>query len=242
MHICISTLFTHESTLDRIIYWMGRFDVNFWEVIDERPNELEDRTISAYLSIAKLKGLRFNVHSIFDPLSYCDLWLERLKRTIEMASPLRPSYVVIHLPKVPGLDEAIDSLEKLSSFASRYGTSILVENCTFKESNYFNSIDDFNYLFSTCADKRIGMCLDIGHAGINGEIDIYMKSFPDRIKEIHLHDNDGKRDLHLPLGSGSIPWYRIVDRFVKSGYDGLLTLECKFGIEDSLEKLTKCLV
>ena len=41
---------------------------------------------------------------------------------------------------------------------------------------------------------------------------------------VHLHDNDGHRDLHLPIGTGRIDWDRFIPR-LKGVYDGTVTME-----------------
>ena len=41
---------------------------------------------------------------------------------------------------------------------------------------------------------------------------------------IHLHDNDGQRDLHLPMGTGIIDWDALI-KTLKRIYDGTITLE-----------------
>jgi sugar phosphate isomerase/epimerase len=45
---------------------------------------------------------------------------------------------------------------------------------------------------------------------------------------VHLSENDGSRDQHLPLGAmpkGDIDWPARVARLKASGYDGTISLE-----------------
>jgi len=45
------------------------------------------------------------------------------------------------------------------------------------------------------------------------------------LKEIHLHDNDGNQDAHLPVGQGNID-FAVLFAFLRDvGQDPLLTLE-----------------
>ena len=39
-----------------------------------------------------------------------------------------------------------------------------------------------------------------------------------------MHDNDGLRDLHLPLGVGNIDWHKLI-AYLKKIYNGTITLE-----------------
>jgi sugar phosphate isomerase/epimerase len=50
---------------------------------------------------------------------------------------------------------------------------------------------------------EMGMCLDIGHANTMGQIPELMKMAP-RFVNMHVHDNMGETDQHLPLGNGNI--------------------------------------
>ena len=56
-------------------------------------------------------------------------------------------------------------------------------------------------------DPRLGVCLDIGKAhaySLTPVID-WITALGERITCVHLHDNDGSADQHLPLGQGTIP-------------------------------------
>ena len=40
---------------------------------------------------------------------------------------------------------------------------------------------------------------------------------------MHLHDNHGKRDEHLPIGEGNIHWKKLMNSL--SGYKGTMVTE-----------------
>ncbi|MCX6770004.1 MAG: TIM barrel protein [Candidatus Micrarchaeota archaeon] len=52
----------------------------------------------------------------------------------------------------------------------------------------------------------------------------YLAQFKKKIVHVHLHDNNRREDLHLPLGAGKIGVEKVV-RELKSFYDGTITLE-----------------
>ena len=39
-----------------------------------------------------------------------------------------------------------------------------------------------------------------------------MELFSGRIIHVHLHDNSGERDEHLPVGAGTVPWRRVLPK------------------------------
>ncbi|MGI6737238.1 MAG: sugar phosphate isomerase/epimerase family protein [Anaerovoracaceae bacterium] len=55
-------------------------------------------------------------------------------------------------------------------------------------------------------DPRARLCLDIGHAACSGTRPLadWIHVLAPWIGHVHLHSNDGRRDLHLPLGKGVI--------------------------------------
>lgn len=67
----------------------------------------------------------------------------------------------------------------------------------------------------------LSLTFDIGHYFCKGGHDIFLENF-ERVKNVHLHDNDLKSDLHLALGEG------LVDlNVIPKDYNGYMTIECR---------------
>jgi sugar phosphate isomerase/epimerase len=67
--------------------------------------------------------------------------------------------------------------------------------------------------------------IDTGHANLFGrKPEEFIEKFHTRLRHVHLNDNDGIRDLHIPMGTGSINWERLI-KLLKGYYDGTITLE-----------------
>lgn len=74
------------------------------------------------------------------------------------------------------------------------------------------------------------VCLDSGHALITGEdIPAMVDTLGSRIEVLHLHDNDGERDDHLPPYLGMLPFDDLMLALKKVGYAGNLNFEVHFG-------------
>ena len=80
-----------------------------------------------------------------------------------------------------------------------------------------NMFDDTPELLARVAEgmtdvPNFGVCLDIAHAFLS---DVFERSWADalqgHIRHIHINDNDGLEDLHLPIGSGKIDWSILKD-------------------------------
>jgi sugar phosphate isomerase/epimerase len=73
--------------------------------------------------------------------------------------------------------------------------------------------------------------LDSGHAKLErgyDRWDEYIERLGSKLVHVHLSDNDGTADQHLPLGSAprsTINWPEHIHKLKASGYDGTITLE-----------------
>jgi len=96
--------------------------------------------------------------------------------------------------------------------------------------------------------ERYGMLIDIGHFNIRTRThDYYRGKDPEeylrgagrRIIEIHVHDNDGKRDSHGPLGSGNADFEAVAKGLRAIGFDGVSTIEICPALHGSLPAESK---
>ncbi|MDP6964002.1 MAG: sugar phosphate isomerase/epimerase family protein [Planctomycetota bacterium] len=76
-------------------------------------------------------------------------------------------------------------------------------------------------------ERRVGICLDLGHANIEGDVAHELITALPRLDHIHLHDNDGIQDSHLCPGSGSINWRQVIDLLQENGFSGFAALELR---------------
>jgi len=81
---------------------------------------------------------------------------------------------------------------------------------------------------------EIGWCFDVGHANTTGTMDAFLEK-KHRFANIHIHDNMGKDDEHLPLGQGNIDWKRVFSAL--EGYGGNFVLEQDRGMPDALKSM-----
>jgi sugar phosphate isomerase/epimerase len=88
------------------------------------------------------------------------------------------------------------------------GLQLAIENSPQNTPEEFNEL--FDRLRSLKADSvaRVGMCLDIGHANLcastRNDFLRYVQRLDERVPiiHLHLHENRGDYDSHLPLFSG----------------------------------------
>ncbi|HJZ50314.1 MAG TPA: sugar phosphate isomerase/epimerase family protein [Roseiflexaceae bacterium] len=112
------------------------------------------------------------------------------------------------------------SFAELAELAEPQGIRMMVEH----PPEIGVSIGDIHTILD--ADARLGFHLDVGHANVGGDrLEGLLKAFGERLCHVHLSDNRGREDDHMPLGAGRIDWPRAIRLLKQSGYDGTITLE-----------------
>ncbi len=88
--------------------------------------------------------------------------------------------------------------------------------------------EDLCELIDTLDSPWVGLCWDTGHAHLM-RLDQHraIASLDDRLKVLHLADNDGTRDLHvMPFATlGGVDWKAVTDGLRDVGFAGAFTLE-----------------
>ena len=87
----------------------------------------------------------------------------------------------------------------------------------------------------------VGICLDFGHAHIDGDVVEAVETVSEHVIATHLHDNRGRSDDHLMPMDGTIDWAGALTAVQKIGYDGPLMFEvgAHGPAKDSLARLKK---
>ena len=87
----------------------------------------------------------------------------------------------------------------------------------------------------------VGICLDFGHAHIDGDVVEAVETVSEHVIATHLHDNGGRSDDHLMPMDGTIDWAGALTAVQKIGYDGPLVFEvgAHSPSKDSLARLKK---
>lgn len=114
------------------------------------------------------------------------------------------------------------------------GVSVAIENNTESRPDLLIS------LVSEVDDPFLGLCFDIGHQNIFSDLDAveWINRMSSRLMHIHLHDNDGVNDRHLPVGKGTIdfePFFEIL----QSKPDATISLEVEADMESKMADLRR---
>ena len=72
---------------------------------------------------------------------------------------------------------------------------------------------------------RTGICLDFGHAFLQGDVADTIETVAEHLITTHVHDNRGKKDEHLVPFDGNINWDLALMTMQKVGFDGTYLME-----------------
>jgi len=114
------------------------------------------------------------------------------------------------------------SIEELQRVATPLGVRIAVEVIP-NELSRAGSLVHFVEVDLEGLD--IGICLDLGHAHIDGDVVDAVETVSEHFVATHLHDNNGRSDDHLLPFGGTIDWPAALTAVQKVGYDGPFIFE-----------------
>jgi len=154
------------------------------------------------------------------PLSICEVErvrrieaMDELKRVIDVADDLPYARLTLHMggPRETAdprkRDAAFSTLEHLILHAHHAGVTICVENTT-------SEMGDPSYLRAFVDETRLTglrFNFDIGHAHLSDfpeeeRLEKSISPLRELVSSVHLHDNHGEKDEHLPPYDGTIDW------------------------------------
>ena len=252
MDFGISTHLFHEQTLDRehLVHVAAQgFDTI--EVFATRSH-FDYRDDAAVSRLAEWLGdTRLALHSIHAPIveamrggqwvgSYSIASSDEARRraavaeieaALAVATRVPYRYLVVHVgmpsaEKVPPGDNqpaaATRSVEAIVEAASRVNVRVALEvipNPLSAPATLVHLIED------QLEGLDVGICLDIGHANLLGDVGEAFETISGHLWTTHVHDNHGTRDEHLVPYAGSIDWDLAMMVSQKVGFDGVLMFE-----------------
>jgi sugar phosphate isomerase/epimerase len=217
----------------------------------ETLDALELAELAEIALVLHAEGLTCTIHAPFidlNPGSFerllRDITAQRFSQVLAAAEILSPAVMVFH----PGFDrwrygEATDRWLELSvplwsrvlARARGIGTVIAVENIFEEEPGTLKA------LLEALGDVNFRHCFDVGHWNLFKKVTMeqWFEALGGDIAEVHIHDNHGMRDEHLPPGEGAIDFERFFSLMERYAPEAAYTLEAhsKPHLERSLAAL-----
>lgn len=169
-----------------------------------------------------------------------------LMRACEAAAILGCEHVVLHPgPEREGrppeeeffqrMHHAAASLNRVASRCCDLGVHLLLENML--AHLMFGHVRDMMYLLGEIRSCDVGTCLDTGHAFLAREMNTVIQKLSGHLKMVHVNDNHGGWDEHLPPGEGAIDWPWVAGELRKWDFRGVLVLEISAGAGEPVEQV-----
>ncbi len=155
---------------------------------------------------------------------------------IAFAKAIGADLINIHIITGQGIESYAEALIPLIKYTKKAHLKLSIENTP------ISTPDNFNRLFHLFRKKKglsvdhVGMCFDLGHANLCSEtrndyirhLDLLDPEVP--IIHVHLHENYGDSDSHLPIFTGpsaeNDSGVRLfIERLKKRGFSGSIILE-----------------
>jgi len=177
---------------------------------------------------------------------------DRILKAIDISKEVGVKKIVIHVGTYldenynydieKSIEHNIKYLEPFVKKASESNILIAIENGTqmqkdepeFKYTTpYIDELIQIVEYYNKKYKKEVmGICFDFGHANV-GNLDIYneIKKIGNKLKVTHIHDNYGT-DSHNQPFDGTINWVDVRNALTDINYDGELTSEVRYTIEE----------
>lgn len=172
-------------------------------------------------------------------------------KSMKICAFLECKYIVVHgfkLVRCLGSEEAEwrrteEFLDFLAPMARELGITVCIENLYTGMGNHLiegpccnagkaaERIDRMNDKYGT---EVLGFCFDTGHANLVGlDMERFITTLGNRLKVLHIHDNDGIADLHqIPFtfaktreNKSSTDWEGFIRGLKNIGFQGTLSFE-----------------
>jgi sugar phosphate isomerase/epimerase len=216
-------------------------------VLDSIPPEEFERIGD----LMRNKGLSCTLHAPFLDLSSGALDAKilevsrlRFRQTMFAAEILKPRCVVFHTGfsshhyrnySEYWLRECIETWKEVIHHAEKLEQRIAVENVFDTDPSMLKRV------ISSIPHPLFGVCLDAGHINVFSDVSLeeWFSELGDNIFETHLHDNNGKHDEHIGIGTGNFDFKTFFKLLWSNGTRPLLTIEgcTQEAVEESMNYL-----
>ena len=228
-------------------------DFSLCEMIEDESEFNSDSYIEIakkYREAADEIGLTINqTHAPFkfknwdDADNFNNVIFPRLVRCLEISGILGAETVIvhpIHYNDNHGKEATFDLNMKLYGslipYCEKYGVKVAVENMWRRDPRRRHIIHDtcsqkeeFVEYIDTLNSEYMIACLDVGHVGLplqDDEAHDFVRALGhDRLKALHIHDNNYQEDDHILPYMGKMDWSELAKALGEIDYDGYFTYE-----------------
>jgi sugar phosphate isomerase/epimerase len=230
----ISTFCLHQEALTTVLDRISSISDHI-EIMDEGLHYLENSDLllsySTHFSIhAPCRGT--NIASLLEPIRRASIKVIEqcfsIAAEVNAGVVVHPGYFAWAEERTKAERQLVTSMADLTSLANEYSVQYFIEN-----------MGNWNYFFLKTPDELhlIGntpFALDVGHAHLNFCLAEFLR-LP--AGHYHLHDNDGKEDLHVSIGDGTIDFEPVMKAIQKNNVMPVIEVATFEGVLKSIQAL-----
>lgn len=166
-----------------------------------------------------------------------DLAMYRFLSAARLADQLGATHMVLHHGYTPKTTPPPQWLKRSIKFWREFLDKTPEHISIHLENHLEHDATLMSDLIAEVNSKRLDICLDIGHAHCCSAQTAtqWIDQLRDKIGYVHLHDNHGAKDEHLPLSQGTIPVADVCTALEEHAPDAIWAIETSpDGVEPSL--------
>lgn len=202
------------------------------------PNEIE-KQLKSYKNIKVC-----SMHGTFTDLCFGskdslirEVTKNRFEYSYEISRKLSCKHIVLHHGYVPGTSYPPNWVKRSKIFWDDFLRNKDEETVFYIENLLEHTPDLISEVVSTVDDRRLKICLDIGHAHCNSKTPVldWVKKLNKQIGFVHLHNNYGQQDEHLGFEKGTIDFLETCNALEEYAPDSIWGIETNIDdMEDSI--------
>lgn len=227
-----------ETQIQRV-YDAGfrHMDMNFWDWCHDPISPFRKDSWRSWVEGIAKKAQSLNVKftqahaDVYNFYTGDAARYEMYLRSIEGAAMLGIPWVTFHPSGHPdfspeteaqNIRDNIEYYKPLVEVAEKFKVGIALENL----SRRLSTAEHLNTMVDALDSPYVGICWDTGHAHIAGQPQAEsIRLMGKRLHALHIQDNDGITDQHMPPHFGTIEWAPLMDALREINYPGDFTFE-----------------
>lgn len=154
----------------------------------------------------------------------------KLRMAFDLIAVFQPQSIVCHLgfeenkhgyKQEKWFNNSLEGWQELLEIAERGQTPLMLEN------TYELTPQQLKEMLQALNSQHAGFCLDVGHTltFAKNRWQDWLPELEPWLGQLHLHDNAGDKDTHLPIGQGLFDFEGFVAYLKKRNLSPLMTLE-----------------
>jgi sugar phosphate isomerase/epimerase len=232
---CLETIRESGFSMIEVVFSPVHLDYTNRKAVQEAALHIEALGLEAYSFHAPFAD---DIDISSPDLTRREHALDEILRAVEAAALLGVHYFVIHPgpenAEIPSREERMlrienvcAVLERVAARCDELGIQCVLENKL--PHLMFGQSADLLWILACLEGNRVGACLDTGHAHLAGDLYALVYKMAPHLRLLHVHDNRGHGDDHLPPGDGRIDWTALLRELAAVQFNGSFILELAGG-------------